>query len=225
MKKIALLLLFFISVFYADAQTAVKIDTLYKRPYYEQKVSLFKLLPKVKNAIVFIGNSITDGNEWVELLDCKKCLNRGISGDISFGVNARLVDVLVDKPKKIFLMIGINDISRNVPNDMIIANYKAFVNTVKTVSPKTQIYLQSVLPTNNTFRKFVDKNDENIKILNAAMLDISKNTEGVIFIDLYSKFLDSEGRLDKKYTNDGLHLLGEGYILWTQILKQGNYLK
>ena len=196
-------------------------------------MSLFKVLPKVKNAIVFIGNSITDGGEWQELLGCKKCLNRGISGDISFGVLARLDDALKDKPKKIILLIGINDISRGTPNDVIIANYKSFVSRTKALSPKTKIYLQSVLPTNNTFRKFVDKNEESIQILNAAMLDLSKNTdgtsrrsrEGVTYIDLYSKFLDSEGRLDKKYTNDGLHLLGEGYVLWVEILKKGGYLK
>jgi lysophospholipase L1-like esterase len=207
------------------AQVAAKIDSNYKRPYYEQRVSLFKQLPKVKNAIVFIGNSITDGGEWQELLDCKKCVNRGISGDISFGVLARLDDALKDKPKKIILLIGINDISRNIPNERIIENYKAFVSRTKAVSPKTKIYLQSVLPTNNTFRKFVDKNEESIKILNAAMLDLSKNTEGVTYIDLYAKFLDADGRLDKKYTNDGLHLLGEGYILWAKILKEGGYLK
>lgn len=224
MKKILLFSTLFISVLSLNAQT-VKIDTNYKRPYYEQRVTLFKQLPKVKNAIVFIGNSITDGGEWQELLDCKKCINRGISGDISFGVLARLNDVLIDKPKKIILLIGINDISRNVPNEMIIANYKEFVRRTKAISPKTKIYLQSVLPTNNTFRKFVDKNEESIKVLNAAMLEIAKNTEGVTYIDLYSKFLDSEGRLDKKYTNDGLHLLGEGYVLWAKILKEGGFLK
>ena len=224
MKKIILFFTLLISVFCLNAQTT-KIDTNYKRPYYEQRVTLFKQLPKVKNAIVFIGNSITDGGEWQELLGCKKCINRGISGDISFGVLARLNDVLIDKPKKIILLIGINDISRNVPNEMIIANYKEFVRRTKAISPKTKIYLQSVLPTNNTFRKFVDKNEESIKILNAAMLEMAKNTEGVTYIDLYSKFLDSEGRLDKKYTNDGLHLLGEGYVLWAKILKEGGYLK
>lgn len=212
------------SIFCSNAQSA-KIDSNYKRPYYEQRVSLFKQLPKVKNAIVFIGNSITDGGEWQELLDCKKCINRGISGDISFGVLARLDDALKSKPKKIILLIGINDISRGVPNEMIIDNYKAFVSRTKALSPRTKIYLQSVLPTNNTFRKFVDKNEESIKILNAAMLEMAKHTEGVTFIDLYSKFLDSDGRLDKKYTNDGLHLLGEGYVLWAKILKEGGYLK
>ena len=224
MKKIIVFLTLLVNVFCLNAQTA-KVDSNYKRPYYEQRVTLFKQLPKVKNAIVFIGNSITDGGEWQELLDCKKCINRGISGDISFGVLARLDDVLKDKPKKIILLIGINDISRNIPNEIIIANYKEFVRRTKALSPKTKMYLQSVFPTNNTLKKFVDKNEESIKILNAAMLDIAKNTEGVTYIDLYSKFLDSEGRLDKKYTNDGLHLLGEGYVLWAKILKEGGYLK
>lgn len=210
---------------YLTGQIPSKIDSNYKRPYYEQRVSLFKLLPKVKNAIVFIGNSITDGGEWQELLNCEKCLNRGISGDISFGVLARLDDALKDKPKKIILLIGINDISRGVPNDIIIANYKAFVSRTKAVSPKTKIYLQSLLPTNNTLKKFVEGNEDSVKILNAALLELSKNTEGVTYIDLYAPFLDAEKRLDKKYTNDGLHLMGEGYLLWVKILKDGGYLK
>lgn len=206
------------------AQSTTKIDSNYLRPYYEQRVSLFKVLPKVKNAIIFIGNSITDGGEWQELLGCKKCLNRGSSGDISFGVNARLEDVLQDKPKKIFLLIGINDLSRGIPNELIIQNYTAFISRTKQLSPKTQIYLQSILPVNATFRKFTENIEENIKILNQAMDNLAQNVDGVTFIDLHSKFIDAEGKLDKKYTNDGLHLLGEGYMLWAKIIKQGRYL-
>jgi lysophospholipase L1-like esterase len=30
--------------------------------------------------------------------------------------------------------------------------------------------------------------------------------------------LDSEGRLNKQYTNDGLHLTGDGYLVWKKLL-------
>lgn len=227
MKKQFTLFAFFLFVcpIFAQQTAPAQPDENYLRPYYVQKVSLHKLMPKKKNAVVFVGDSITDGNEWSEQLNCERCQNRGISGDISAGVLARLDDILAEKPAKIFLMIGINDISRNIPNNTIIANYREFVRRAQAASPKTRIYLQSVLPTNDTFRKFVDKTDESIGILNGAMREIARTAEGVTYVDLHSKFLDSERRLDKKYTNDGLHLLGEGYVLWAKILIEGGFLK
>jgi len=57
------------------------------------------------------------------------------------------------------------------------------------------------------------------------MAEIARSDKAVTYIDLYSRFLDAEGRLDKRYTNDGLHLLGEGYVLWASILKRGGYVK
>lgn len=227
MEKMRIALITFV-LFIVSGQTfaqQTKLDDNYLRPYYVQRTSQHKLLPKMKNAVVFIGDSITDGNEWAEQLNCRRCQNRGISGDISAGVLARLDDILAQKPAKIFLMIGINDISRNIPNGTVIANYREFVRRTRAASPRTKIYLQSVLPTNNTLRKFVDKNDESIKILNDAMREIARTAEGVGYVDLHKEFLDADGRLDRKYTNDGLHLLGEGYVLWAKILRDGNFLK
>lgn len=57
--------------------------------------------------IIFLGNSITNGGEWSELLNNKHVKNRGISGDICMGVYDRLDAVLKGKPAKIFLLIGI----------------------------------------------------------------------------------------------------------------------
>lgn len=225
MKTLLIAASFIFAVSISAQTPAPTPDTNFQRPYYVQKVTQHRLLPKKKNAVVFVGDSITDGNEWTEQLDCPRCQNRGISADISHGVLARLDDILAEKPAKIFLLIGINDLSRNIPNAEIIANYREFVNRIKTASPKTKIYLQSVLPVNNTFRKFTEKIEENVKLLNDAMREIARTSEGVTYIDLHSKFLDADGRLDKKYTNDGLHLLGEGYALWTKILVEGGYLK
>ena len=38
---------------------------------------------------------------------------------------------------------------------------------------------------------------------------------GVTWIDLYSKMVDpATGSMRKGLTNDGLHLLGAGYLVW-----------
>lgn len=203
----------------APAAPAVVVDSNYKRPYYEQRVSLFKLLPTQKKSIVFLGNSITDGGEWTELLACKRCVNRGISGDISLGVLARIDDVAQTKPAKIFLLIGINDINRYIPNERIVANYNAIVQRVRTLSPQTEIYLQSVLPINDTMRKFAPNAEANITVLNQALRALAQHTPRAHYVDLFGQFADKDGKLDKRYTNDGLHLMGEGYLLWMRIIQ------
>ena len=32
--------------------------------------------------------------------------------------------------------------------------------------------------------------------------------------------VDERGLLDKRYTNDGLHLTGEGYLVWKKAIEQ-----
>ena len=79
--------------------------------FYVQRASLFSKLPITSKDIVFIGNSITNGAEWSELFPEKKVKNRGISGDTPEGVYDRLDPVVKGKPAKIFILIGVNDIS------------------------------------------------------------------------------------------------------------------
>src|SRR5690348_1170260 len=90
--------------------------------YYLQRVSHFKTLPKTKGDIIFLGNSITDGAEWSELFNDNKIKNRGISGDITAGVLHRLNEVAERKPDKVFLLIGVNDLARNISTDSILKN-------------------------------------------------------------------------------------------------------
>ena len=90
--------------------------------YYHQRVSHFKTLPKTTNDIVFVGNSISDGGEWSELFADIRIKNRGISGDISAGVLNRIDEIADRKPKKVFVMIGTNDLSRNTSTDSIFKN-------------------------------------------------------------------------------------------------------
>lgn len=202
------------------------VDTTYKSTYYEQKVTLFRLLPKTKNAIVFLGNSITDIGEWAEIWRNKKVINRGISGDNTFGVLARLDEVTFSKPHAVFIMIGINDIAKNIPDPIIVSNYKKIVERIAVASPKTKIYVQSILPTNNNFKEFQrhQNKDEHIRYVNEELKKLCKS-KGITYIDLYTQFLDKEGKLSTLYTNDGLHLKGAGYMKWKEILIQKGYMK
>jgi len=218
-----ILFCFVLSLHLVRAQQS--IDTNYQSTYYQQKVTLFRLLPDTKDEIIFLGNSITDIGEWTEIWQDIHVKNRGISGDNTFGVLARLDEVVSSKPSKIFIMIGINDISKNIPDSIILNNYKKIIQYIRFNTPNSLLVVQSILPTNNFFTEF--KNHQNkaihIRFVNTNLQVICKEN-GVIFLDLYHQFLDNENKLDKKYTNDGLHINGYGYMLWKKIILENNLM-
>src|SRR5215469_2048183 len=75
--------------------------------YYPQRVAIFEKEPVVTGRIIFLGNSITQFGDWKKLLNDSTVINRGIGGDITFGVLKRLDDVIKRQPSKLFLLIGI----------------------------------------------------------------------------------------------------------------------
>lgn len=196
-------------------------DSSFHFYYYDQKLSFFEKSTVISPDIVWLGDSITDGCEWAELFTNKKCLNRGISADNTFGILNRLYEIVKRKPKKIFIMIGINDIAKEIPDTIILKNYQRIIDTFKIKLPFTKIYFQSLLPTNNNFSDF--KNHQNktqhILYVNEQLKKLCKQNK-ILFVNLYNYFTDNDGKLSAHFTNDGLHLTGDGYKKWKEILQQ-----
>jgi len=207
-----------------SAQT-VKWDSTYRPGKYVEIVNKFKADPISKKNFVFLGNSITAGTDWAKLLDLPQGKNRGISGDITFGVLERLQDIIDGKPAKVFILIGINDISRNIPDSVILRNYKTMISRIRKGSKKTQIYFNTLLPVNSSFGKFKNhyNKDEHILWLNEEIKKFS--AKNVTVIDLYSNFTDQDKHLRAELTKDGLHLIPEGYKVWADFLNKTGYLK
>jgi lysophospholipase L1-like esterase len=199
------------------ARDAAKYST-----YYNQRASLFESLPHAQDDIVFLGDSITDGGEWCELFGDSRMKNRGISGDVTWGVLDRLEEVTAGKPAKIFLMIGVNDLARGKSVQEISANHREIVEGILQASPETQLYLQSVLPVNNVFGKFNNHTDKGVEILvvNKKLKELAKATPNTEYIDLFQAFRTNDGLLETLYSNDGLHLTGDGYVLWKSMIEK-----
>lgn len=193
--------------------------------FYYQRATLFEVLPTSKSDIIFLGNSITNGGEWAELLRNPHAKNRGISGDTTQGVLDRLSTITKGKPSKIFLLIGTNDLSRGKSVDEVAKNVEKIVERVKRESPKTKLYVQSVFPVNPKFNKFLGhmNRQKDIAALNAKIKAVAAR-HGVTYIDVYKSLVTpSTDVMNPEYTNDGLHLLGKGYLKWVDVLKP--YLK
>ena len=208
----------------ADAQTK-PYDSTYRPAKYKELVQKFIAEPIRKKEYIFLGNSITAGTDWSKLLNLPQAKNRGISGDITFGVLERLQEVIDRKPAKVFVLIGINDISRNIPDSLILRNYKTMIERIRKGSKKTQLYFYTMLPVNASFEKFKNHygKDEHILYLNDEIRKL--NAKNVTVIDLYPYFLDGDKKLRAELTKDGLHLIPAGYEVWAKVLNEGGYLK
>ena len=189
--------------------------------FYYQRATLFEELPVTSSDIIFLGNSITNGGEWAELFDNPHVKNRGISGDVCMGVYDRLDAILKGSPAKIFLLIGINDVDRGASADTIVERIGMIVDKIRKDSPSTKIYLQSVLPVSDHYKMFNGHTSrwQVVPEINKGLVRLAAD-RGVKYIDLYSHFIDNTtGKMNIKYTNDGLHLLGKGYKPWVGIVK------
>lgn len=187
---------------------------------YGRRSSLFELLPVDSTNIVFFGNSLTEGCEWNELLANPKVLNRGITGDTADGLMERIQSVVTGQPAKVFLLIGINDVSHDLSADSIATVIEALVTELQVKSPRTKVYLQSLLPINNNFGRYrlLKDKEQVIRDINAQLAPMARR-HGITYIDLYPAFCDDDNNLRNDLTNDGLHLMGAGYIIWRDIIK------
>ncbi len=223
MKKsliLSLIGLLTLSATYGQHTSAV-VDSSQYSAYWWHSKDMYDHLPDSKNEVVFLGNSITDGAEWFELLGNKKCRNRGISADVTEGVLLRLDAVTKLQPAKIFIMIGVNDLSRNMTVDEITANYRTILERIRKESPRTKVYVESVLPVNpatGMARNHTDKT-ELIMELNGRLKSLASEF-GHTYIDLFSVMADSNNYLPRKCSIDGLHLSYEGYRIWAETIRE-----
>ena len=116
-------------------------DTVTSMPEVRSsRLAKFEAEPVVTGRVIFLGNSITQGGDWAKLTGDSTAINRGIGADVTFGLRTRLDDVTRRKPSKLFVLIGINDISKDIPDAVIAAEYRMLIDSVRARSPQTKIH-------------------------------------------------------------------------------------
>ena len=183
---------------------------------HTQRTTMFEALPVQDSAIIFLGNSITEGVHWGELFDHPKIINRGIGGDVTEGVLQRIDEIVRHRPSKLFIAIGTNDISQGLSTEAIISNYNEIIQNVLSASPNTKIYVQSLLPVGE--KVVFGHNNEGVIAVNDELKKMCTNLN-LPYLDLHPHFANAEGNLKANLTNDNLHLLGNGYLLWKELIE------
>ena len=92
---------------------------------------------------VFVGDSITHSGMWSEFFPDISVANRGVEGDTTADVKARLSTVFATNPKYAFIMLGINDIYKYVSAERIVSNYADIVEALQ--QNNIQVVIQSTI--------------------------------------------------------------------------------
>lgn len=178
----------------------------------------------IEPSIIFIGDSIIEYYPLQELLGTSKTIvNRGIRG-YQTGLLLKNLDAHLygDAVDQIVLLIGTNDIGKDVPMMEALNNLESVIQTISRDYPLSQIKLVSILPVHegDEYKQTVYiRTNEKIKEWNQAYQELASAYMQVEYVSVFDTLLDQEGQLKSDYTTDGLHLSVSGYQTLSKALK------
>ena len=195
----------------------------YKR--YAKANSELPAVTKKDKRVVFMGNSITEGwpmhrGEWFK--ENPNYIGRGIGGQTSYQFLLRFrEDVIKLNPKVVVINAGTNDVAENTGpynEEFTFNNIVSMVDIAK--ANKIKVILTSVLPAARFgWHPHVTDAPDKIISLNKRIEAYAKANK-IPYVDYYKALVDEDGRtLPKKYSNDGVHPLPDGYKVMEALIQ------
>ncbi len=165
----------------------------------------FAVLP-AQHRTVFLGDSLIAEGPFSELFP--GALNRGVKGEASDQVLARLQEVIDRAPPQVWLLVGVNDLMRGRTKQQVLAGIEAIVRGLKAARPECEVYVQGLLPVRGR-----PALQEQIDRVNAE-LEAQAQGWGASFVSLQAAF-----RAAHMHRADGLHLVPEAYVRWAELIR------
>ena len=190
----------------------------FKGLWAERHATWAKRVQQDQNAVVFLGDSITQG--WGDDLHGAfpgmKVANRGISGDTTRGMLIRLKgDVLDLNPSGVVMLMGTNDLEEKAEPQVIADNVKLIIEELKKHNPTMPSVLCQVFPSSATKSRPADK----IKEINKLCADAVRGDSQITVLETWTLFADEKGDAKAEEMPDLLHPNEVGYKKWAGALR------
>lgn len=160
------------------------------------------------------GKNLTSNGLSIFQLSEKKVLTIG-------GEKYTLLEALaMGEYGKVYLSLGVNELGVK-DDEGFYRGYCQAIDIIRAVQPNAVIYIQGLIPLNEgviaqTIKRDYLKN-ERLRTYNELMRRAAEEKQ-VVFLDLYSAFVDENGELPADASRDGVHLSKEYCKMWLDYL-------
>lgn len=117
---------------------------------------------------------------------------------------------------KIYLMLGVNELSWMTPPDYR-QRYGELLDLILAAQPQAQIYLQTIIPVTAAKSAQGEFTNERILAFNQEIRGLATEKQ-VYLVDVWSAFVDEDGCLPQEESSDGVHLYQRHYQRWLDYL-------
>ena len=171
--------------------------------------------PPPKGEILLCGSSSARGWDVKKWFPKLKVANRGFGGSqIHDSTEFAHRIILPLEPRIILLYAGDNDIANGKTPETVCANFKLFVEKIRTALPQCRIVFIAIKPSISRW-KLVGK----MRTANRLIQAVTEADERLGYADVDAPMLGDDGTPRKElFKNDGLHLNEKGYELWTKLI-------
>ena len=194
--------------------TAEKPDWFTNQNYFDEKNVMYEEMPIHPENVVMVGDDYIDRGVWNEFFADTTIKNRGITYDASEHVLYRIGRIASQKPHKIFVSAGYNDIRHGTPDETVVENIRQIFKTVSKLSPDTRCYWLNIVGTAD----FTEEQRASVRLINAEVAKLGLKA-GFETIDINSVL--SDGIADGTYSWDGgKYLNGAGYEAYAKAIEE-----
>lgn len=161
------------------------------------------------------GKNLTSNGLSIFQLGEKKALTIG-------GEKYTLLEALAQEQYgKVYLSLGVNELGY-FDDEGFYRGYCQAIDSIRAIQPNAVIYIQGLIPVNEEViaqtggRTYLT--NEHLRVYNDLMRQAAQEKQ-VVFLDLYSEFVNENGQLPAEASKDGVHLRSDWCKQWLAYLK------
>jgi lysophospholipase L1-like esterase len=190
--------------------------------YYQDDLRLEKA-PPVPGRVVYLGDSITDIWNLQKFFPGKPYVNRGISGQTTAQMLARMFQDVIDlHPAALVFLGGTNDVAGNTGPEtakMVEQNIEAITELAQAHHIKPILCSLTPVSDYTSHQQTGHRPPAQIRQLNGWIRKYSSEAQAG-YCDYYSALVDGGGMLKKGYSEDGLHPNDRGFALLAPVAEK-----